>query len=142
MKDKKKYPSKMLWNAEEWTEDFTTDFPKPDNKTCDKIFDEVRSRTAGIHKQKKQLGFRFLHLRWFYFALSGSIISILLLICFQLKINNQKSVPAKQLNVQKIFEEEKNTLAATEKPQPALIVEQYDNDFDERIFDMKQQIVK
>ena len=133
----------MLWNAEKWTEDFVADFPKPDNETCNTIFEEARFRAANINKPgEKQHRFRFLHLRWFSYALWGSTISVLLLTCIWLNYDNRKSIPVKQLNVQKIFEEEEITLAATKEPQPVLIVEQYDIDFDERIFDMKQQIVK
>ena len=143
MKNKKKYPARMLWNAEDWSEDFVAGFPKPDNNTCNKIFEEARSRTANINKPgEKQHRFRFLHLRWFSYALWGCAISVLLLTCIWLNYDNRKSIPVKQLNIQKPFEEEKVVLAATEEPQPVLIVEQYDIDFDERIFDLKQQIVK
>ena len=143
MKEKKKYPAKMLWNAEEWSEDFAADFPKPDNETCNTIFEEARFRAANINKPGvKQNRFRFLHLRWFSYALWGSSISVLLLLCIWMNFGNRKSIPVKQLNVQKIFKEEEITLAATEVPQPVLIVEQYDIDFDEHFFDIKQQIVK
>jgi len=144
MKEKKKYPAEMLWNAEKWSEDFAADFPKPDNNICNKIFEEARSRTVCKNKPgKQQQGFRFLHFRWVSYAICGCAISILLLTFFWLNINNRKSAPIKQLNVQKLFKNEKAVLTAKKNPQSFLIVEQCDvADFDERIFDLKQKIVK
>jgi len=143
MKSKQKYPSKMLWNAEKWTEDFTSDFPKPDNETCNTIFEEARFRAAKIHEpEKKQKVLRFLHFRWFSYALCGSAISVLLLTCLWLNYDNRKSIFVKQLNGQKPFEKEKIILVTTEVHKPELVVEQFDIDYDERILNMKQQIIK